>query len=275
MLRKGKAHIFAIEEPETHLHPDLSRKFFNTLKDISKNKQIIITTHSPIFIDTLALKNAWICRKENMETKIYRIQRSEDLRIINYELGIRPSDIFFANRILFVEGTIDKTVYRIWAEKRKIDLASPNIKVISLRGKSRGKRHLKAWAEVTENIPVSIYMILDKDAKDEAEKLMNTELIERRQISVLSRGSIEDYYDVDVLMSVMKKKYGEEFTKDDLKPSRSEGLMKFLRKKHRDWKPLWRAKAEIAEEVATQTPKEKINDEIVRILERTEDYLAL
>ena len=34
LLRKEKAKIFAIEEPETHLHPNLSRKFFNILKDI-------------------------------------------------------------------------------------------------------------------------------------------------------------------------------------------------------------------------------------------------
>lgn len=275
MLKREKARIFAIEEPETHLHPDLSRRLFNILKEISEKKQLILSTHSPIFIDTLNLKNAWIFRKDGMETKIYRIQHAEDLRIINYELGIRPSDIFFADRILFVEGAIDKIVYRIWAEKQKIDLTSPNVSVIPLRGKSKGKRHLKAWTEVTANIPVSIYMILDKDAKDEVAGLVESGFIKRSQISVLRKGAIEDYYDSDALMGVMIGRYGEEFTRDKLKPSQSKGLMRFLKSKHADWKTVWRAKAEIAQEVATKTPKAKINDEIVRMLERTEEYLAL
>lgn len=275
LIKKEKTRISAIEEPETHLHPDYSRRLFNIIKEASKKKQLILSTHSPIFIDTLNLNNAWIFRNDGKETKIHRIQHAKDLRIINYELGIRPSDIFFADRILFVEGSIDKTVYRIWAEKQKIDLTSPKISVIPLRGKSKGKHHLKLWTEVTGSIPVPMYMILDNDAIDEVAELVKSGFIKRNRISVLKKGAIEDYYDLDVLMSVMKEKYGDEFTKDKLKPSQSKGLMTFLTSKHRDWKTVWRAKAEIAEQVATKTPKEKIDSEIVRILERTGEYLAL
>jgi len=273
-LRIEKAHILAIEEPETHLHPYLSRRFFSILSDTSKKKQTIITTHSPIFVDIANLNNSWIFRKENRETKVYRIE-PEDLRTVSYELGIRPSDVFFADKILFVEGEIDKTVYRIWAEKLRIDLKSPIISVIPLRGKSKGKRHLQAWGEVTRNIPVSVSMILDKDARAEADKLIEDKLATRRQISVLSKGAIEDYYDASIVMTVMKERYGEEFTKDNLKPSQSEGLMKFLKKKHKDWRKRSRAKFEIGEDVATQMTKEQIHIDISRALGRTRDYLEL
>jgi len=273
-LRREKAHVLAIEEPETHLHPYLSRRFFNILKDVSKQRQLIITTHSPIFVDIANLNNSWIFRKENRETKVYRIE-AEDLRTVSYELGIRPSDVFFADKILFVEGEIDKTVYRIWAEKLRINLKSPIISVIPLRGKNRGKRHLQAWIEVTRNIPVSVSMILDKDAENEAEKLIKSKLIARKQISVLSKGAIEDYYDPSVLMSVMKKRYGEEFTENDLKPSQSKGLFKFLKRKHKDWRTFCRAKFEIGEDVATQMTKEQIHSDISKALEKTRDYLEL
>lgn len=274
-LRQEKAHLLVIEEPETHLHPYLSRRFFSILNDVSKRKQIIITTHSPIFVDLVNLNNSWIFRRENRETKVYRIERVEDLRTVSYELGIKPSDVFFADKILFVEGSIDKTVYRIWAEKLRIDLKSPIISVIPLHGKSKGKRHLQAWIDVTKNIPVSVSMILDKDARTEAEKLIKDKLATRRQISVLSKGALEDYYDVSILMTVMNERYGEGFTKDDLKPSQSEGLMKFLKKKHKDWRKRSRAKSEIGEDVATKMTKEQIHIDISRALERTRDYLEL
>lgn len=275
MLRNEKAKVFAIEEPETHLHPSLSRTLFGILKDISKRKQLIITTHSPIFVDLVNLNSSWIFRKENGETKVFRIQSSEDLKSICYELDVRPSDVFFADKILFVEGAIDKTVYRIWAEKLGIDLSSPLISVISLDGKTKGKRHLQAWIEVTKNIPVFVSMILDNDAKNEAEKLIKDNLATRNQISILSRGAIEDYYDTSVLMTVMSEKYGEEFTRNDLKPSQYEGLMKFLKRKHKDKRERSRVKYEIGEAVAPQMTKEQIHRDIRDALLKTKDHLEL
>lgn len=275
MLRHEKAHILAIEEPETHLHPNLSRTFFNILKSVSVRKQTIITTHSPIFIDLVNLNNSWIFRKENRETKVYRIQNAEDLRAVSYELGIKPSDIFFADKILFVEGPIDKTVYGIWAEKLGIDLKSPTISVIPLRGKSKGKRHLQAWGEVTRNVPVSVSLILDKDAKSEADKLIKDKLLTRRQISVLNKGAIEDYYNTTILVTIMKERYSEEFTEDNLKPSQSEGLMKFLKNKHKNWRKRSRAKFEIGVDVATRMSKEQIHSNISQALEKTTDFLEL
>jgi len=276
MLRREKSQILAIEEPETHMHPYLSRSLFNILNDVPKNKQLIIATHSPIFIDLVNLNNSWIFGKKDTETKVHRIQSEKDLRLVSYELGIRPSDVFFADKILFVEGSIDKTVYRIWAEKLLIDLKSPTISVISLGGKTKGKRHLQAWIEATRNIPVSVSMILDKDAKNEADKLIKDKLATRTQISVLSKGEIEDYYDRSVLMSVMEERYGEEFTEDDAKLLQSKGLIDFLKRKHgRNWRTFRRAKSEIGEEVATQMTKEQIHDDISRALRRTRDYLEL
>jgi len=276
LLRNEKEHIFAIEEPETHFHPTLARRFFDILKDVSKKKQIILTTHSPVFIDLANLSTAWIFRKnESRETEAYRIQGEEDLRAVSYELGIKPSDVFFADRILFVEGPIDKTVYGIWADKLRLDLRSPIISVIPLRGKSKGKRHLQAWMEVTRNIPVSVSMILDKDAKNEANKLIKDKRITRKQISVLSKGAIEDYYDVKILTSVMKKIYGEKFTENDLKPSQSEGLMKFLKRQHKDWRARSRAKFKIGEDTANMMSKDQIHGDVSSALEKTREYLEL
>ena len=48
---KGRSVIFAIEEPESHLHPDAIHRLRQVLVDISQKNQVILTTHSPGLVD--------------------------------------------------------------------------------------------------------------------------------------------------------------------------------------------------------------------------------
>lgn len=46
----GKKLILLIDEPELHLHPKLQGDFADLLLEFSKDSQIFITTHSPLFV---------------------------------------------------------------------------------------------------------------------------------------------------------------------------------------------------------------------------------
>ena len=51
LSKKGnKKLIVLIDEPELHLHPKLQSDFVELLLEFSKDSQIILTTHSPLFI---------------------------------------------------------------------------------------------------------------------------------------------------------------------------------------------------------------------------------
>ena len=52
--QQGKNTIILIDEPELHLHPKIQQKFVDFLLEISKETQIIITTHSPLLVKQLA-----------------------------------------------------------------------------------------------------------------------------------------------------------------------------------------------------------------------------
>lgn len=52
--QQGKNTIILIDEPELHLHPKIQQKFVNFLLEISKETQIIITTHSPLLVKQLS-----------------------------------------------------------------------------------------------------------------------------------------------------------------------------------------------------------------------------
>ena len=52
--QSGKKLIILIDEPELHLHPRLQEKFVDFILEISKDSQVILTTHSPLLIKQLA-----------------------------------------------------------------------------------------------------------------------------------------------------------------------------------------------------------------------------
>jgi putative ATP-dependent endonuclease of OLD family len=67
-LEFSEAKIVIGEEPEIHLHYSLEKTIFNYLSQISKEKQVFITTHSTGFIDTCNFSSVMLVKKkENIE----------------------------------------------------------------------------------------------------------------------------------------------------------------------------------------------------------------
>jgi len=100
---ENKVHtIYAIEEPETSLHPDLQKILLNSLLQLSEedNYQILITTHSPQFVRLLPRDS--ICYVESG-----KVERFSDniLNKIVGNLGILPN----IGKVLWcVEGKNDE-----------------------------------------------------------------------------------------------------------------------------------------------------------------------
>lgn len=62
--------LVVIEEPENSVHPWALRNLVEAFRTASKQKQILLTTHSPILIDQLKPEEVWVVRKPGTETKI-------------------------------------------------------------------------------------------------------------------------------------------------------------------------------------------------------------
>jgi predicted ATP-dependent endonuclease of OLD family len=127
--------IIVIDEPELSLHPSLQKKLARLFADYAKNRQIIIATHSPYFIDWEAIINgANIIRvvKEGRRTAVYPKDKiSEKIRkkLNNFMndthnphiLGLDAREAFFLDdKILLVEGQEDVIYYnKVLAELEK------------------------------------------------------------------------------------------------------------------------------------------------------------
>ena len=59
-----KSPIVIIEEPERNVHPSLISKVASLLKDASRKKQVIVTTHNPDIIKHIDLENLLLITRE-------------------------------------------------------------------------------------------------------------------------------------------------------------------------------------------------------------------
>ena len=99
---KMPASIIAIEEPESHLHSGAIHSLVEVIKNISKNNQVIITTHNPLFVQQNNVRS-------NIIVNLGTAQQAKSISEIRNVLGVLPSDnLKDANYVLVVEGEDDK-----------------------------------------------------------------------------------------------------------------------------------------------------------------------
>jgi len=178
----GQGLIFIIDEPETHLHPLaqkwLSNKLFHMVKD---GLQIIITTHSPYFINLEFLPDIYLVRK-NEQTVVTNIN-AEKLTKFCHETGAtkaskesiipfyashsKPHILngFFAKKIVLVEGETEEFALPIYLESSGLDTLKEGIAIIGVGGKG----NLAKWWRLFTCYGIPIFVCFDNDAKDDGD----------------------------------------------------------------------------------------------------------
>jgi len=117
---------FILEEPELYLHPQAQRSLFDTLAALSESKnQVILCTHASALIDVERYKSICIVRKyddaRGTETcqcfdEIFSGDGKKDFNL-SYWINPDRSELFFAKRVVLVEGPTDKTCIPLLAKR--------------------------------------------------------------------------------------------------------------------------------------------------------------
>jgi len=259
--------VYCIEEPETRLHHSYQREIYNWLKEMSKKSQIILATHSSVFVNKDNLENTWIVTINSGESKVFKIDNDDCLRTLLIELGIKPSDIFFSNAILFVEGITEREVLPIITRKTKIDIS--NMTIIPIHGKGKGKYHISVWNEAAKNTNVPAYFILDNNAKQEIRQLEDKGLINEKQYLLLDK-DFEDLYPIEIVNEVVNEILGEENNKQEIKEG--ESIVKQLKNIFKGHPIQW--KVVVGVKVAQKMSVEQINKHMGKLIQFLKDISA-
>lgn len=268
--------IVAFEEPEAHMHPELVREFFGAIRKASDSKQIFVTTHSPVLVDQSSPAGTWLCRRKGLETTVQRVGAEESLRDVLLELGVRPSDTFFANAVLFVEGSCDRTFLLSCARALKTSLGTERVTVVPINGKGSGHYHLTVWLDAAKGVGIPYFMILDKGAEAEAKSYEKSGVLRRdRNLFTLKRGDIEDYYPLELLEKAFESVAGRALSPKEVESLGSGGgrvakletALGSPEKRPAGWK------LRLAEFVGHSVTSEQVDGEIRTILETIEESL--
>lgn len=80
-----------LEEPENSVHPWIIRHIVDACRQASANKQIILTTHSPIVINSVTPEEVWVIWRENGGSRLNRLpQLDPEFRTL-WEAGAVPT----------------------------------------------------------------------------------------------------------------------------------------------------------------------------------------
>lgn len=161
-IKNEEPKILLVEEPESFLHPPAIRSAREALYKIAEleNWQVMITTHSPIFID-VSKPHTTIIRVEKSEenaTKIFSTEKanfSEDERErLQMIRNCHPTinEFFFANRVILVEGDTEQVALT--------QVKCEDTTILNCRGKA----NIPMFEKILNHFGMSYIVIHDLDA---------------------------------------------------------------------------------------------------------------
>ena len=151
IVMSDSPRIIVIDEPNSFLHPGAARSLMAILKSASPKHQYIFTTHSSALVSSL--DTSVINQITNIEGEsrcdMHLTSKHWKMKLVLDDLGVRLSDVFGADSVLWVEGATEEQCYPLILLK----LSSMDITHVAILG----VRHTSDFESVQVSNVVGIY----------------------------------------------------------------------------------------------------------------------
>ena len=193
---KSETLTILIEEPEAHLHPQMQQVFISqiqqTIKDARDNDnlavQVIISTHSShiineagINIDRSFERIRYFLKLYDKPEKRYKVaikdfnefrkegdqdKKEETFRFLKQYMTLNKCDIFFADKLILVEGSTERILLPLMINKVAKELNYEYVSIIEVGGAYTAKfKELLKFINVKSLVITDIDSVILKDKK--------------------------------------------------------------------------------------------------------------
>jgi predicted ATP-dependent endonuclease of OLD family len=165
---------------------------------------------------------------------VLNIENKEKFKLIKYELGIKNSDLFFNDFIIFIEGETEEKAIPILFSAVGMTLEESGIYQINIRGVGRLAK-IKEFLIYIKNFDMKSFLILDDDdgVKEKIKDLQREGLV-TDNFYIWKKGTFLDCFDEHYVIRAMNNLYPNKFdmTEKQLKDEKDKGKSteKFLTK---------------------------------------------
>lgn len=156
--------IILFEEPELYLHPQRERELYNYfIKLTNRGTKIYIKTYSSCFIGLKQYKSICLIKKHDNNINVTQTDnelfRDDEIKAFNMNYWINPdrAELFFAKKVILVEGQTDKIVISFLA--KKLGIFKYDYSIIECGSKST----IPQFICLLNNFKVPYVAVFDKD----------------------------------------------------------------------------------------------------------------
>ena len=175
--------VLVVEEPEAHLHPLAQQWLAGRIRQMAADGlQIILTTHSPAFVNILNLEGLILVSKRDGATATKQLTRkrlsefcieqgadyarTRPETVLPFYAGSATPEILaglFAKKIVLVEGATESLSLPIYLRKVKLDVTKEGIAIIPVMGKG----NLAKWWRFFTAYDIPTFVTFDNDSTDD------------------------------------------------------------------------------------------------------------
>lgn len=204
-ISSNKKRLIIVDEPENHLHPEAVRYINSVLCTLSRNNQVLISTHNPTFINRSKISSNWIVESG----EAHCANRIDSIR---QTLGVICSDnLMYSDYVVVVEGPTDRTLLgKLFDEDEELRRCMEN-KLLTIRSIG-GTNNLKSEVYSLQRYCCNYIILLDGDGagKDAAKTIRETLAVPNERIRFFMRGikgetELEDFYNPDLYTAYLSR----------------------------------------------------------------------
>jgi putative ATP-dependent endonuclease of OLD family len=184
--------VLVIEEPEAYLHPLAQRWVARSIADVAKQGvQVVLTTHSPAFVDVLNVEGLALIRKREGRTTARQLTAASLAKYCQqhgapkattasvlpfYSTAATPELMsgLFAKRVVLVEGPTEALALPVYLDRLGLNVTRDGVAVLAVHGVT----NLPKWWRFFTAYEIPTYLIFDNDLGSDRDGRARTEIVE-------------------------------------------------------------------------------------------------